>query len=159
MSRSFVYPWLGATSLALALWSCNGNGDPADVDAMPISPDCMEATQHSDLEWIQEKIFSPSCADFSACHQGNALGAAGLNLEPGMAAANMIGVPSTLPEGAGFDLVVPGDPENSYLAIILGQYDGPLPPSGTMPYNNPLLCPEKRDAIDRWILSLADAED
>lgn len=131
--------------------------DPVDAGVSDASPSCEEATQHSDLEWIQEEIFDKGCAAFTACHKGRALSAAELNLEAGVARDNMVGVESTLfPE---YDLVVPGDPENSYLMIILGHYDGPLGEGGTMPYNNPLLCVEKREAIDRWIRAGALAED
>lgn len=127
----------------------DGNGMAVDAGVADASPSCAEATQHSDLEWIQENIFTPSCAAFTACHQGRALAAAELNLEDGEARDNMVGVASTLfPD---YDLVVPGDPESSYLMIILGHYDGPLGEGGLMPYNNPPLCVEKLEAIDRWI--------
>jgi hypothetical protein len=155
MSRWFLLTCVvGVSSLSL-LWSCDTSVEPGGADAGP-SAECLEANDHSDLDWIQEKIFTPSCAAFSACHQGRALSAAGLNLEAGMAAENMIDVPSTLEEAEGMVMVKPGDPQNSYLAIILGQYPGNLPDSGTMPYNSPKLCQEKRDAIDRWIVSLAE---
>jgi hypothetical protein len=39
--------------------------------------------------------------------------------------------------------------------VILGEFPGPPgmidPLVGTMPSNSPLLCQEKRDAIERWI--------
>jgi hypothetical protein len=47
---------------------------------------------------------------------------------------------------------VPGDPDHSYLMVILGSIDGPIDPkTGTMPYNSSLLCQEERDAVKRWI--------
>lgn len=56
-----------------------------------------------------------------------------------------------------YDRVVPGDPQRSYLMVILGHVPGPLAPNvGTMPYNEPLLCAEKRQAIERWIAAGAN---
>ena len=116
------------------------------------SATCLEAQDHSDLPWIQENVLTPSCAAFTACHKGAALSAEGLNLEDGMSLDNLVDVESELfPE---FVLVVPGDPQNSYLMIVLGHFPGPLTDSGTMPFNNPLLCTQKRDAIQRWIEGL-----
>lgn len=128
-------------------------GSDASAADAGVSPSCMEATEHSDLAWIESEIFAPSCAAFGPCHQGAAVSAGGLNLEEGNSEANLVGVASGLfPE---YDLVVPGDPDASYLMIILGHRDGPIDSStGTMPYNNPLLCVEKRDAIERWITAL-----
>lgn len=130
-----------ATLVAAA---CSGDDDPMT------DPTCAEATEHDDLAWIQENVFTPSCAAFGPCHQGAALMAGELSLEDAATShAQLVGVESVLfPQ---FDRVVAGDPENSYLMIILGHFDGPLAESGTMPYNSPLLCEEKRDAIARWI--------
>ncbi len=129
-----------------------GSGDAGSGDAGSgdVSASCVAATEHSDLEWIQQEIFTKSCAGFSACHMGEARSAAGLNLEAGMAQAALVGQPSTLQPS--YELVVPGDPQASYLMIILGHYDGPR--RLTMPPGNPLLCEEKREAITRWIRSL-----
>jgi hypothetical protein len=105
-------------------------------------------------------VFTPSCSRFSACHQGRALMAGELSLEAVDAPAQppdqytfaeLINVPSALFGKDGWIRVVPGDPENSYLMVALGQYPGPLSEAGTMPYNSPLLCQEMRDAIERWI--------
>ncbi len=107
----------------------------------------------SDLAWIQKNIFTPSCASFSVCHMGQANSAGGLNLEDGLSEAAMVGVDSE--RIVDWKLVVAGDPNNSYLMAILGDVDGPLTDGiGTMPFNNPLLCQQKRDAIRRWISSL-----
>lgn len=135
--------------------ACGDDGG-SDADAM-VSASCIEAENHSDLPWIQENILTPSCAAFTACHRGSALSAEGLNLEDGMSEENLVGVESELfPE---FDLVVPGDPMTSYMMIILGQFEGPLGEGGTMPFNNPLLCQQKRDAIERWIADLSPPGD
>lgn len=158
---------LAAVTLAGAAIGCGDSDvDPPDADGSidadgsvadaAVSASCMEATEHSDLAWIESEIFAPSCAAFGPCHQGAASSAGDLNLEEGNSEANLVGVASGLfPE---YDLVVPGDPDASYLMIILGHRDGPIDPStGTMPFNNPLLCVEKREAIERWILSLSAA--
>lgn len=145
-------------TLALALFSAgacgdkNGEGSDLKPDATPLSPSCIDAQGKADIEWIQEKVFT-SCAAFSACHQGAAKSAGGLNLEKGNSEAAMIDVDSKLfPD---FKLVVPGDPGNSYLMVILGSVPGPLDDKvGTMPYNNPTLCEPKLEAISRWIAAL-----
>jgi hypothetical protein len=125
---------------------CSG-GPEGPPDANPF---CLEANEHSDLEWIQENVFTPSCSRFTACHQGRANDAAHLSLEEGKTIDETVNVESELfPE---FDIIVPGDPENSYLMIILGHFPGPIKEdTGTMPYNSPLLCEEMRNAVQRWI--------
>ena len=131
-------------------------GDQAAAGPAESSPACLEAVDHSDLEWIEDNVFAPGCAAFSACHQGSAPSAGGLDLEKGRAADNLIDAPSKV--AAGMQLVTPGDPENSYLLVILGQYGADDPridaSIGTMPPNGELLCEEKRDAIERWIAEL-----
>jgi hypothetical protein len=112
---------------------------------------------HSDLPWIQDNVLTPSCANFNACHRGAALSALQLNLEDGNSEANLVGVPArtTEAEASGFDIVVAGDADSSYLMVILGDVSGPIGSAGTMPFNSPLLCEQKRDAIARWINSLS----
>lgn len=132
------------------LAACGGGNSGPDAGPPDANVFCLEAEEHDDLPWIQENIFTPSCSRFTACHQGRALMAAELNLEDGETQMNLVNVPSTMFEE--YMRVVPGDPENSYLMVILGQYDGPIDEDvGTMPYNSPLLCQEMRDAIERWI--------
>ena len=143
-------------SLALA---CGDDAAPAEPDATPMfdatppSPSCLEAENHSDLAWIQSEILTPSCANFSVCHMGNASSAGNLNLEAGNSETNMVNVDSV--RITDFKLVVPGDPDNSYLMVILGDVEGPLTDGiGTMPFNNPTLCQQKQDAVRRWIGTL-----
>jgi hypothetical protein len=124
----------------------------ATPDAEPASADCVEAREHSDLEWIQDNVFTPSCAVAGSCHRGEASDAQGLNLEAGVAAAALIEQPAY---GCfGETLVVPGRPEDSYLMAVFGVY-----PAGScriflMPFNRAPLCKDKHDAIARWIESL-----
>lgn len=139
-------------SLLPSFVGCDTGSDGRASPDAGLSPSCLEAEEHSDLEWIQENILTPSCAKFSACHMGSAPSAAGLNLEEGMSEQSLVGVPSTLfPDRT---LVVAGDPAASYLMVVLGSQEGPLGIGGTMPYNNPLLCAPKRSAIERWISGL-----
>jgi hypothetical protein len=135
---------LAALACALLAAACS---DPDDGE--PISESCREATEHSDLAWIQDNVFTPTCAAFSPCHQGAAVSARGLNLEAGMSEAAMVGVSSTTDPNLA--LVEPGDPAASYLMHSLGVGGNPRV---LMPFNNPALCQEKLDAIARWIESL-----
>jgi hypothetical protein len=142
---------LRTSSLAmLLLTACSGGSEGPDAGPPDANPFCLEAEGHSDLAWIQEHIFTPSCADFRACHQGRALEAGELSLEAEDAHEQLVGVESNL--FSEYQRVVPGEPENSYLMVILGHIDGPIDEKvGTMPYNSPLLCTEMREAIERWI--------
>jgi len=113
----------------------------------------MEAASHSDLAWIQDNILTSSCAAFGACHKGAAPQAGGLNLEAGQSEANMVGIPSG--RFTDWNLVVAGDPDNSYLMVLLTGTGGPLSDEvGTMPFNNPTLCDPKIEAVRRWISAL-----
>jgi hypothetical protein len=141
------------------LTACTGcSGGDSSADAMP-DPRCIEADQHDDLPWLQENVFTRSCANFSSCHMGNAPSAGGLNLEDGQLEDNVVNVESDL--APGMNIVEPGSPMDSYMMVILGEYgtdDPRIDPSvGTMPYNNELLCSQKRAAIGRWIASLQAA--
>ena len=154
LSSALLPVLAGAALIALSCGDDGNGGAPdaaLDIDA-PLSPECAEAVDHADLAWLQENIFTPSCGNFSVCHQGTANAALGLNLEDGNTEANLVGQPSSAyPDET---LVIPGDPANSYLLVVLGSYDGPQLGAGTMPPNNPLLCVEKRQAIERWIQNL-----
>lgn len=144
----------------VAFTACDTGVDPQPIiDASQVdtlSASCQEATNHSDLDWIQTEIFDKSCSAFNVCHKGAAASAGGLNLEAGNSAERLVGQPSTIfPD---WDLVVPGAPSESYLMVILGQADGPIDPGvGNMPSNSLLLCREKREAVERWIESIGPA--
>lgn len=149
-------PWLCAllfaTAIVVSYSACNGGGDDAP-DAGP-SPSCLEAVNHSDLDWLEDNVFTPSCSKFTACHKGRALSANEVNLEKGNVETALVNVAHT--EFANETLVVPGSPETSYLMVLLGDRTGTLNEAGTMPFNNPILCKEKRDAIARWITNLGN---
>lgn len=138
---------------AVGCSASDDGGDDIGPDATSVSASCQEATEHSDLEWIQDNVLSTTCATTGACHAGAASSALGLNLEAGNAEAEMLNKSSF--RFPSFDLVSPGDPDSSYLLMILGGVDGPRQPGiGTMPLNSPPLCDEKIGAIRRWIESM-----
>ena len=128
------------------------------VDA-PLSQACMDATQHSDLAFIENVIFKNSC-EFSGCHNGSSGTKAGrMDIRPGMAYAHLVNVTSEIDMTR--KLVVPGSPNESYLLMMMEQ----IPPAQmTPPASDPPadvgfmpqgatspLCAEKRDAVQRWI--------
>jgi hypothetical protein len=147
---------LAALVSVASLGACSDDGaDPPPPDAGP-SADCLEAANHSDLAFIQDKIFTPGCASFTSCHRGAATSAGELSLEAGQSLAQMLDKPSDIDPSK--KLIKAGDPANSYLMIITGKYPGVIDPTiGTMPSRNPLLCAEKLDAMDRWIAAGAPA--
>lgn len=155
-------PALAAAALSLLVIACDtGGGSQPDGggDGGMVSPSCMEAEEHSDLDWLQENVFTPGCANFSSCHMGSATQAGGLNLEAGMTETNLVNVESQIVEDLGMgpmDLVEPGDCDQSYLIVIMeGMPENLIDSSvGIMPYGSPKLCQQKIDAICRWIESL-----
>jgi hypothetical protein len=147
----------------LVCLGCGGGGGGSDpgVDA-PVSAACLEAETYQDLPTIEDKIFKSSCI-FSGCHNGQATDAGRINLRAGMAHAALVNVPSEV-DTPNRLLVVPGQPKQSYLLLILGHYppDQADPPTvappgdvGLMPQatGGVLLCREKRDAVERWIVA------
>lgn len=153
------------------------------VDA-GISPSCVEATTHSDLAWIEEKVFKQSCI-FSGCHNGANTDAGRLDLRPdgipgsgttppatggpGRTAAFLVNVASEI--DTAYKLVVPNQPNQSYLMMMIQHIprEEMSPPAGVpmsggrvvplMPQNagGKPICVEKREAIQRWILAGAQA--
>ena len=119
----------------------------------PTSPACAEADGYQNLASIETKIFSGSCA-LSSCHGGRATQPA---LGAGKAYAALVNVRSQLDPSR--TLVVPGDPQQSFLMVMLGAVapgamSPPLsavPTPGVMPLAGTQLCTEKLDAISRWI--------
>ena len=170
MSRRLsVFSPLATVLLAATLTACGGGGDDDTADDAAddgddsaddgdgVSASCLEAEDHDDLEWIQANVFTRGCALSASCHKGDAEDANGLNLEAGNSESSLIDVPAIAEEADGLPLVTPGDPENSYLLVILGQFgedDPRIPEDGRMPFMSPALCQEKLDAIERWIGTL-----
>ena len=128
------------------------DGGDAGMDgpdaAVPLT-ECEEAALRSDLAWIQDNIFTPSCA-IGGCHVGpNA--DVGLRLEVGQSHANLVNRGSST--ASGWTRVVPGSLAASYLMVTLRRADGPAPGEGFMPLRADALCVEKLGAIERWILA------
>ncbi len=124
------------------------------------STSCMDATTHSDLTWIQSNILDASCI-FSGCHNGASTAAGKTDLRMGMSYSHLVNVASPHLDPTRM-LVKPGDPQNSWLMVMLGDADptkmtppGNPPPAsvGLMPQNSGgvLLCCQKMDALNRWI--------
>jgi hypothetical protein len=122
---------------------------------MPSQP-CMDAVNHSDLAWIEQKVFAVSC-NFSGCHK-TASDAGKLDLTPGVSHDHLVNVPSMIESSR--MLVVPNDVSASYLMLMLGDFPpatasppGTDPPLGIgyMPQAQPQLCCQKLDAVERWI--------
>lgn len=120
---------------------------------------CLDATMHSDLAWLEQKVFAAAC-NFSGCH-GSATDLGKLDLRPGMSHDHLVGVSSMIDRTR--QLVVPGDVAASYLMLMLRDVPPMMasppasPPPGSvgyMPQSAPEgLCCQKLDAFERWIES------
>ena len=146
------------------LVACSSSGgNDAGTDA-PISPACMEATTYQNLVNIENKIFAGSCT-FSGCHNGGATDAGMTDMRAGKSFAALVNQNvRNVPGETTRKLVVPGDPKSSYILVMIGQIK---PADATPPANDPpmaiglmpqnaggqLICPEKRAAIERWIMA------
>jgi hypothetical protein len=147
--------------VAFVIAACGGgggSGDDTPADAA-VSPACQEATTYSNLASIEDKIFKNSCI-FSGCHNGGTSDAGRIDLRTGMSFSHLVNFDAVY--ATGFKLVVPSQPTQSWLLVMIGQLQPSetspptaAPPAtvGLMPQNTggQLLCPEKRDAIQRWI--------
>jgi hypothetical protein len=108
---------------------------------------CEQAPSHSDFAFIQDNVFTPSCA-VAGCHTG-AFPRATLDLTAGRAHASLVGVAST--EYTGWTRVVPGNAPASLLLVQVGGETGP--DQGSMPWNQPKLCTPLVDAMRRWVVA------
>jgi hypothetical protein len=108
---------------------------------------CEQAAQHADLTFIQDNVFTTTCA-VAHCHAADSQ-AGGLVLAKGMSRDELVNRPAEL--ASGWTRVVPGDPPNSYLMVAIGGANGPLPNGVMMPAGKPMLCSEEIGAIERWI--------
>ena len=98
------------------------------------------------LSDIQAKVFTPSCASFSSCHATN--GPTKCDLTAGKAYAELVGTRAVV--NPVHTLVVPGDPDGSFLIAKLRGHlaEGDGEP---MPMRNPPLSEEAIAAIEQWI--------
>jgi hypothetical protein len=130
----------------------NGRACAVSTTSQP----CMDATMHSDLAFIEQKIFVAAC-NFSGCH-GSATDSGKLDLRAGMSHDQLVGASSKIDTSR--KLVVPNDVAASYLMLMLRDLPpamasppGNAPPGsvGFMPQAAPTLCCQKLEAIERWI--------
>jgi hypothetical protein len=95
--------------------------EPIDYDACTFEPEgkgrCTVATSVAvgSFEAVED-VIARTCGG-AACHVGQTMPAAGMDLSPGKARASLIGVPST--QVPSMQRVVPGDPAASYLMCKL----------------------------------------
>jgi len=94
---------------------------------------------------LQREIIAPVC---SVCHTNvGRVPAGGLNLLPDVAYANLVNVPSRAKSGA--ILVIPGDPDGSYLVQKLAGAAGIV--GARMPRNGTPLTEGQLLIVRRWI--------
>ena len=133
------------------------NGTARTCTVSTTSQPCMDSVTHSDLAWIETKIFNASCV-FSGCHNGTDTLAGRVDLRPGMSRAHLVSFSSVIEPTR--KLVVPNDVAASYLMLMLRDVPpamasppGSPPPStiNYMPQSSPPLCCQKLDALERWI--------
>lgn len=154
-------------AIAILLTSCRisldddteGGGSSNTCKVSTTSQSCLDAVSHSDLAWLEDKVFVASCA-FSGCHNGASTDAGRLDLRKGMAYTHLVNFTSNLDPSR--KLVVPNNVEASYLMLMLSGVSpemaappGSAPPSdvGYMPQGNDTLCCQKLDAVKRWIMA------
>jgi hypothetical protein len=157
---SLIVPLLGGCRISLENYDTSiqntdgGNGGACVVSTT--SQPCMDATTHSDLAFIEQKIFAASC-NFSGCHD-SATDSGKLDLRAGVSHDHLVGVSSQI-DGTR-KLVVPNDVAASYLMLMLRDVAPAMasppasPPPGNvgfMPQAAPTLCCQKLEAIERWI--------
>jgi hypothetical protein len=114
------------------------------------TPETAEPAGPSTLQGLKDSIFTPSCS-FSSCH-GGPLSVAGLDLTRSDLHAALLAHESPRPGAP--PLVVPGDPQRSYLYQLVAQCEPAVDgnPVPHMPLNAPELLPAEQVArIRDWI--------
>ena len=157
---SLGFPLFGGCRISLENYDTSiqntdgGNGGTCVVSTT--SQPCIDATAHSDLAFIEQKIFAASC-NFSGCHD-SATDSGKLDLRAGVSHDRLVGVSSQI-DGTR-KLVVPNDVAASYLMLMLRDVAPAMasppasPPPGNVgfrPQAAPTLCCQKLAAIERWI--------
>ena len=126
--------------------------DTSNPDSISDCDDAIAEENFGNFEWIQQHIFTPSCAAAASCHVNTQT----MDLREGVAFNELVNVSAK----NNAIRVVPGDPENSLLMVTIdhesqgGRFSGELPLIGTMPLGGDILCLEKRQTIEEWIRSL-----
>ncbi|HEU4730256.1 MAG TPA: hypothetical protein VFT22_20305 [Kofleriaceae bacterium] len=135
------------------------DGSSGQVCQVGTSPACQDAVNHSDLAWIEENVFKPSCI-FSGCHNGDNNLQGKIDLRGGQSHAHLVNVASVIDTTR--KLVVPNDVQASYLMLMLQDLPPAManppasPPPGSvgfMPQGGGPLCCQKLDALERWIMA------
>lgn len=131
------------------------------VGHTPLTPEQIEAVRgwiesllppQPTLAWIQTNIFDTTCA-FAGCHDA-VTHSFNLDLSPGASEAELINVASSIEFGE--TLVIPGDPDNSYLVKKL---ENRAANGVSMPWLLPLIPPQKIQAVRSWIAALDGVPD
>lgn len=145
------------TACRVSLEDAAGDQSGRQCKVSTTSQPCLDSTSHSDLAWIENKIFVASC-NFSGCHNGADTPQGRIDLRPGMSHAHLVNFTSTIDSSR--KLVVPNDVEASYLMLMVGDVPaamadppGTLPSAGLMPQNSSALCCQKLDVLERWIMA------
>lgn len=134
-----------------ALVGCGAAPEPTPTAAPTPSPTAVRFSA------IQDTIFTPSCA-VSPCHVGP-FGAGNLVLEANAAYDELVGVEPDVfaARAAGYLLVDPGDPDNSFLLLKL--IGPPLSMGSRMPSVGPPLPAEQIEMVRSWIRAGAPTDD
>lgn len=133
-----------ASVVVLGLVSCGGgSGEGLDANGRPLPPTGPPPLAPT-LASIQDNVFTVSCA-VAGCHSGSAP-RAGMRLDPGFSASNLINVPS--PRNAALVRVVPGNPGASFL---IQKLEGTQTLGQRMPLGGPFLDQSTIDVIRQWI--------
>ena len=166
----------GALATIVAAGACDTRVRGIALGPLDANPSCEAARDPANhtLPWIQTNILDKRCA-FSGCHQDVDDQSADLKLTDGDSytqlvdadAKAMVAKGTTGPNGSPWKRVVPGDPANSYLMVVLDPLENPNSPMlsdpmgfagpidkniGSMPASSgELLCSVQRDAIKDWI--------
>ena len=160
-----------AVLVSLALVACRTSlEDEPDADTsgarvckVATTAPCMMAESQASLAWIETNVFAPSCGP-SGCHNGSATVAGRFDLKnPGMSHDDIVNADSMIETSR--KLVVPGQPKQSYLLMMMRQFPpsemeptpavGPPGDIGFMPQNSggATVCCQKLDAVERWIMA------
>jgi hypothetical protein len=113
-------------------WESDGLCHLSEADSAETQDTGEVAGEPATFTDIQQDVFQVSCA-YSTCH-GDSDGVGSLSLEADGTYAALVGVASTVVEGA--ILVVPGDADGSYLIAKMEEADSieglPMPPAGPL---------------------------
>lgn len=146
MSFSRLHTYLFMAGCAFISACAPGSGEGLDSNGFPITADTVEIPLSASFAAIQANIFTPSCA-ISGCHTGPAP-KEDLRLDKDFSYAEIVYQPSN--KKADAFLIIPNDPDNSYLIQKLEGTIGIL--GKRMPLNRTPLPVEEIQVIRDWII-------